>query len=145
LNIKVNNCHSIHLKKIIDEKDGVLSVGEAMREIPFLIKRVYYIYDFFDQESIRGLHAHKALEQVLFCLGGKFSMHLDDGINKETIQLDKPNYGLYLGPMVWHKMTHFSTNSIILVLCSDQFKESDYIRDYKEFCTLVKSNDSTVA
>lgn len=123
----------IELPVIPDGVDGVLSVGETEKNIPFDIKRVYYIYDLCSTQSVRGKHAHKELEQVIFCLKGSFTLSLDDGENREDIQMDKPNLGVILGKELWHTMHSFSRDTIIMVLASDFYKEEDYIRDYKEF------------
>ena len=126
------NWEMIELPAIQDGKDGCLSVAESLRDIPFEIKRVYYIYNLNDN-TIRGKHAHKKLEQVLFCINGSCIMELEDSNLKRSIVLDEPNVGIYLGHAVWHTMSHFSKDCIILVLASDVYKESDYIRDYSEF------------
>ena len=123
------NCKIIELPTIQDGKDGCLSVAEGL---PFQIKRVYYIYN-LNGNAIRGKHAHKKLEQLLFCISGSFIMELDDGVTKQIIGLDEPNVGIYLGPNLWHTMSHFSEDCIILVLASDYYDESDYIRNYSQF------------
>lgn len=128
-NIHCKNCKIVELSTFQDGKDGCLSVAEGM---PFQIKRVYYIYG-LDNDAIRGKHAHKKLEQVLFCINGSCIMELDDGINGQSIVLNEPSVGIYIGPKLWHTMSHFSENCIILVLASDYYDESDYIRDYSQF------------
>lgn len=127
--IHCKNCKIIELPTFQDGKDGCLSVAEGM---PFQIKRVYYIYD-LNNNAVRGKHAHKKLEQVIFCMSGTCIMELDDGINGQSIVLDEPNVGIYMGPKVWHKIYDFSKNCIILVLASDFYDESDYIRKYSQF------------
>ena len=133
MKIKVKNCKQIKLNQIVDEKDGVLTVAESMREIPFDIKRIYYIYGLTYSKAIRGFHAHKHLEQVIFCINGSFKFMVDDGINKEYFFLNHPNQGIYFGKELWHTMFEFSKDCIILVFASDYYNESDYIRDYDAF------------
>ena len=131
--LKVKNCKMIELPVIRDKRDGCLSVVENLRNIPLEIKRVYYIYNLDDRNAIRGMHAHKKLEQVLFCINGSCQMELDDGTNRENIILDKPNVGVYIGIELWHTIKQFSKHCILLVLASDFYDESDYIRDYSQF------------
>jgi len=139
MNIAVKNCELIKLKHIIDENDGVLSIAEQKKEIPFEIKRVYYIYELLNKNSSRGFHAHKKLEQVIFCLNGNFKLMVDDGTNKKCILLNNANQGIFIGNELWHTMSDFSKNCIILVLASDYYDESDYIRDYNEFIRYINS------
>ena len=136
-----NILREIELKKIIDKSDGILSVGEQLKEIPFKIKRVYYIYDFTSNKSLRGFHAHKNLEQVIFCLNGSFVLSIDDGINKKEVILNDPNIGIYMGPSLWHTMAKFSKDCIMLVFASEYFDEEDYIRDYNDFLNHVKKQN----
>ena len=135
---KLKNCKNVKLKQIIDSHDGILSIAEEEKHIPFKIKRVYYIYGFESQKSIRGYHAHKTLKQVLFCISGTVSIALDDGINKATKILENPNEGIYIGENVWHTMQNFSEDCIILVFASNYYDESDYIRNYDDFIMYVK-------
>lgn len=136
--IELKNFRLIELPRIVDGKDGVISVAESSKQIPFDIKRVYYIYGLDSSLSIRGMHAHKELEQVLLCVHGSVVIDLDDGFNKDRVHLDEPNHGIYLGPRLWHVMTGFSEDCVLLVLASDLYKESDYIRDYDAFLTFVR-------
>jgi dTDP-4-dehydrorhamnose 3,5-epimerase-like enzyme len=135
----IRNCRIIELPRIVDSKDGIISVAEARRHIPFDIRRVYYIYGLNYFHSIRGLHAHRKLEQALFCINGSVRIDLDDGWQQTSMKLDRPNMGLYLGVELWHKMGDFAQNCILLVLASDYFDESDYIRSYEEFLDLVRN------
>jgi dTDP-4-dehydrorhamnose 3,5-epimerase-like enzyme len=136
--IKVKNCQYIDLKQVVDDKDGVLSIAESNTEIPFDIKRIFYIYGLTHPKATRGFHAHKKLEQVLFCVNGAFKLMVDDGFNKQYFYLADPNHGIYIGPDVWHTMFEFSNNCIILVLASDYYTEIDYIRDYDVFLKRVR-------
>lgn len=135
--IIVKNARFIKLKTIIDGIDGTISVAENKKQVPFDIKRVYYIYNLDNSRAIRGKHAHKKLEQVLFCINGTCNIGLDDGENQQTIMLDKPHIGIYLGIELWHTMKKFSDNCILLVLASDVYGEKDYIRNYDEFTEYI--------
>lgn len=130
---ELSNCGLVNLPRIEDGKDGVLSVAECSKQIPFDIKRVYYIYDLHDKSAVRGKHAHKHNEQIIFCINGSFTLMLDDGTHTEEVVLDKPNVGVYMGVKLWHTMSAFSSNCILLVFASDLYDESDYIRKYDEF------------
>lgn len=135
--MNLNNCYLVNLPVIADGIDGKLSVAESLHNIPFEIKRVYYIYDLKDSHAIRGKHAHKQLEQMIFCINGSFVLGLDDGNNREEILLNQRNTGVYLGTGLWHTMSQFSKDCVLLVLASDFYNESDYIRDYNEFIKYI--------
>lgn len=135
--LTVKNCSLVQLPQIEDGIDGCISVVENLKHIKFEIKRVYYIYNLGNANAIRGKHCHKELEQVIFCVNGSFLLSVDDGENKQAIVLDKPNSGVYLGTNLWHTMTNFSKDCVLLVLASDFFAESDYIRDYEQFLEYV--------
>jgi dTDP-4-dehydrorhamnose 3,5-epimerase-like enzyme len=135
--IIVKNASFIKLKTIADGIDGTISVAENYNHIPFEIKRAYYIYNLGNPKAVRGKHAHKKLEQVLFCINGTCEIGLDDGENQQAVILDKPNTGIYLGTELWHTMKKFSNNCILLVLASDIYNEKDYIRCYDEFTDYI--------
>lgn len=122
-----------------DER-GHLSVIEENMDIPFEIKRVYYLYD-TQKDVVRGLHAHKTLEQILVCVSGSCMIKLDDGNEVVDVMLDDPTKGLYVGSMIWREMYDFSDNAVLLVMASELYNENDYIRDYNEFLSF-KKNDS---
>ena len=128
----------IILQQIIDSSDGVLSIAESEDKIPFQIKRVYYIYDFKTSKSKRGFHAHKKLQQVIFAISGFFTLTLDNGKEKTNHLLNNPNKGILIDKKIWHTMENFSDNCIILVIASDTFNESDYIRNYTDFINFIK-------
>lgn len=120
-----------------DERGSLIAIEENA-DIPFSIKRVYYIFD--TQAGItRGLHAHRTLRQVLVCVKGTCQVLLDDGMEKISVPMDKVFRGLLVDPMIWHEMYDFSSNCVLLVLASDFYDESDYIRDYREFIELLKT------
>lgn len=117
---------------------GSLVALESQKNIPFDIKRVYYIFD-TKTGVVRGLHAHKALSQVMVCLKGSCHVMLDNGLLKEQVVLDSPNKGLLIDSMMWREMHDFSEDCVLLVLANEHYDESDYIRDYDEFLKQVKS------
>lgn len=137
--IIVKNSGYVELPRIVDDRDGVLCVAEAEKNVPFPIKRVYYITHLENDKSIRGKHAHKELSQVIFCISGSFVLSLDDGTEKQDILMWRDNTGVILGPGLWHTMHSFSNGCVLLVLASDYFDESDYIRDYQTFLEWVKA------
>ena len=139
--IRVKNSGYIYLPKIIDERDGCLNIMEVGKNIPFDIKRVYYINHLEHCVSVRGKHAHKNLEQVIFCINGSFTLGLDDGRVKQNIHMWKDNVGVILGKGLWHTMSNFSSGCILMVVASDLYDESDYIRDYNQFLKFVNVND----
>ena len=126
----MHNIKIIDIPKIEDPR-GNLSVIEKDC-IPFAIKRVYYLYD-VPSNAYRGGHAHKEQLEFLIALSGSFNVVLDDGKNKQTITLNKPNKGLLIPTGIWRELEDFSAGSVCLVLASDTFLESDYIRDYNDF------------
>ena len=137
--IVVKNSGSVFLKKYYDDRDGSLIIAEAQRDIPFDIKRVYYINNLENCISIRGKHAHHKLQQVIFCINGSFTLHLDDGLTKQDVLMNRDNVGVILGPMLWHEMLDFSSGCVLLVFASDFYNESDYIRDYATFLKLART------
>ncbi|MCO8051202.1 MULTISPECIES: sugar 3,4-ketoisomerase [Proteus] len=114
-----------------DERGSLISLEEN-KNIPFQIKRVYYIFGTKDEVS-RGFHAHKELKQLAVCVRGSCRFIMDNGKKREELILDKPNIGLLINPMQWHEMHDFSEDCIIIVLANDYYDESDYIRDYDSF------------
>jgi len=121
----------INLPKIEDNR-GNLSFIEGGNHIPFDIKRVYFIYDVPGGE-IRVGHAYKNLKEFIVALSGSFDVAIDDGKEKKTYSLNRSYYGLYVPKMLWRTLENFSTNSLCLVIASEQYDENDYIIDYKEF------------
>ena len=116
----------------IENRSGNITPIENCKDIPFCIKRIYYLYDVPGGES-RGGHAHKKLEQVIIAASGSFDVLVDDGKNKKVVSLNRPYLGLHIVPGQWRELLNFSSGSICLVLASDLYDENDYIRDYKEF------------
>jgi len=133
----VENTTILELKDFSDEKYGSLVVVEAMRGIPFNVKRVYYIYGVPGGET-RGHHSHNELEQVLICVSGSVCITVSTDDTEEDVLLDSPTKGLYIGPMVWRVMKDFSSDAVLLVLASEYFDEADYIRSYDSYAEKAK-------
>jgi len=123
--------------KVKADPRGSLVAIEQERDIPFEIKRVYYMYNIYSN-AVRGCHAHKKLKQVIICLHGKCSVLLDNGYNKEKVELSDPFIGLYIAPEVWHEIYECSQDSVIISLASDYYDENDYIRNYNDFIDYIK-------
>lgn len=134
--MKVSETKIVDIKKIVDVR-GNLSVVEGLSDIPFDIKRVYWVYDVPAGEC-RGGHAHKRLKQFLIALSGSFTVTLDDGTDKRTFMLNHPYQGLEIETGIWRTLDDFSSGAVCLVLASELYDESDYIRDYDEFLEYVK-------
>lgn len=126
----------IELPRHLDRR-GNLSVVENGINIPFDMKRVFFIYDVPGGESRAG-HAHHTLYQFIIAVGGSFTVHLDDGYTRESIMLNKPYEGLLVAPRTWSHLVDFSSGAVALVLASDFYDEEDYIRDYDEFLRLKR-------
>ena len=142
IKLKVKNADLVKLQVIDDHPDGRLIIGESNKNIPFKIKRVFFINNLLNDIAIRGLHAHKKSNQIIFCINGSFKLTLDDGTITQKIIMDPSfnNYGVMLGPSLWHTMNEFSKDCVILVFADDYYDESDYIRDYNEFLRYVKQS-----
>ncbi|HEA7842534.1 TPA: WxcM-like domain-containing protein [Campylobacter coli] len=116
---------------------GSLIALENLKEIPFEVKRIYYIYD-TKPEFPRGAHAHRELEQVLIMMEGSCELVLNDGKNIKNIILNRPDMGIFIGKNMWREMKNFSYGAKLLVLASDFYNEKEYIRNYNEFLRLIK-------
>lgn len=123
-----------------DER-GQLVALEEFKDIPFKVKRVYYIYDTLPN-VIRGYHAHKNLKQILICIHGSCKIRLDNGKEQEIVPLDKPYEGLFVDNNMWREMYDFSEDAVLLVLASELYDESDYIRNYDEFLNFISEGDN---
>jgi len=134
----LNDCRLMDLPKISDPR-GNLSFIEAGKDIPFDIKRVYYLYD-IPGGSDRGSHAHKNLHQFIVAMSGSFDVLLDDGTNKKRFHLNRSYNGLYVCPMMWRYLDNFSSGAVCMVLASSYYDEADYIRDYSDFISLTKNS-----
>ena len=127
----VYDCSVVELGKI-DNNQGNLTMVQSGMNVPFDIKRVFYLYDVPGGEA-RGAHAHKQCHQFLVAVSGGFEVVLDDGNNKRTVALNRPFYGLHIPPGIWAAEQGFSSGSVCLVLASEKYEEADYIRCYEEF------------
>jgi len=127
----VYDCSIIELPKI-KNRSGNITPVQSFVNLPFEIKRVFYTYDIPGGEA-RGAHAHKECHQFLIAASGSYEVVLDDGINKRSVLLNRPFYGLHIPPGIWASEQDFSSGSICLVLASTNYDKEDYIRDYKEF------------
>ena len=127
----ISQCRLIDLPKISDPR-GNLTFIENGRNIPFDIKRTYYLYD-VPGGAERGGHAHKDLHQLIIAMSGSFDILLDDGNSKKRFHLARSYYGLYVCPMIWREMDNFSSGAVCLVLASNFYDESDYFRDYSDY------------
>jgi dTDP-4-dehydrorhamnose 3,5-epimerase-like enzyme len=126
-----DNYRMIKFNENGDER-GRLVVVEGNKDIPFEIKRVFYIYG-SDHDVIRGKHANRKTEFVLINVSGTSKVKVDDGFHQEVIELDKPHMGIYLSTMLWKDMYDFSADSVLLVLASEYYDPEEYIRDYNVF------------
>lgn len=135
----LSDARLLNLPKIEDPR-GNLSVIEQTKQVPFEVRRAYWIYDVPGGKD-RGSHAYKENQEFIVALSGSFDVVLDDGENKRTFPLNRSYFGLYVPKGMWRTMTNFSTNSLALVLSSTEYDENDYITDYEEFKTWRKNPD----
>jgi oxalate decarboxylase/phosphoglucose isomerase-like protein (cupin superfamily) len=127
----VFDCTLVQLPQIKSNLGSITSI-ENNSEIPFKVKRIYYLYDVPGGES-RAAHGHKELEQLIVAASGSFDITLDDGTNKKTFQLNRPYIGLLIKPGIWRDIDNFSSGAICLVLASHLYDEVDYYRNYNDF------------
>ena len=133
----MNESKIIQLPKISDPR-GNLSFFENDNQLPFKIRRSYWIYDVPGGEN-RGGHAYKNTEEFIVALSGSFDVVLDNGTEKKKFTLNRSYYGLYVPKLYWREMENFSTNSLAMIVSSTDYDAEDYIRDYNEFLTKVKN------
>lgn len=126
----------IHFPPLGDERGSLVAL-ETGKTVPFDIKRVYYIFA-TQKDVARGFHAHKNLKQIVVCVTGKCRMVLDDSKVRQEIWLDSPTKGLLISDLVWREMHDFSQDCVLLVLASEHYDESDYIRDYEDFIKMAR-------
>lgn len=127
----IEDCKLLHIDQIGDRR-GHISVVENHTQVPFAVKRVYYLYDVPSGEE-RGGHAHKDLQQLIVAASGSFDVIVNDGYAQKTFTLNRPNLGLYFPPGLWREINNFSSGAICLVLASHPYTEDDYLRDFDEF------------
>lgn len=136
---KIKNPSIINFEKKGDDRGSLIPI-EGLNNIPFEIKRIYYIFDTISDIK-RGTHAHINLEQILISVSGSCYVDTYDGKERKTFILDKPFIGLYIKDLVWHEMYNFTSDNVLLVLASNIYNEKDYIRNYEEFLSLAKANN----
>jgi hypothetical protein len=132
----VFDCNIIHFPRIQDRAGNITPVQNNI-EVPFAVKRVYYLYDIPGGED-RGGHAHRVLQQMIIAASGSFDITIDDGRNKKTVQLNRPYFGLHVQPGMWRNINNFSSGAICLVLASEGYQPEDYLRTYDEFLNFRK-------
>ena len=137
----VYDCVILPLCKI-HNRAGNITIIEGQKDIPFDVRRIYYLYDIPGGEN-RGGHAHKALYQLIVAASGSFNVLLDDGQNKKIATLNRPDYGLMVEPGIWRELFEFSSGTICLVLASHKYDNNDYIRNYDQFVNFRDSINST--
>lgn len=135
--MSVNDSRIIELPRINDPR-GNLTFIEGGRNVPFEIKRIYYLYDVPGGASRAG-HGHRKLEQLIVAMSGSFDVTLDDGTNTERFHLNLSYNGLYVPPMMWREIDNFSSGSVCMVLASDFYDEADYFRRHEDFLEAVRS------
>lgn len=133
----VFDCSIIQMKKL-HSKAGNITVLENNINVPFPIKRIYYLYDIPGGEA-RGGHSHYNLEQYIIAASGSFDVILDDGVNKRRVTLNRPYMALHIVPGLWRELDNFASGSICMVLASDVYDEKDYVRDYNQFINFRKN------
>lgn len=138
LRSSVYNCSVVELPQVKNRAGNITPITSNVN-IPFDIKRVYYLYDVPSGET-RGGHAHKNLQQLIIAASGSFDVILNDGVNSRTITLNRPNYGLYVTSGIWRELVNFSSGGVLLVLASEVYAEEDYIRDYELYKKYSDSN-----
>jgi hypothetical protein len=134
--MSIQDCRFIELPKISDPR-GNLTFIEPSRHIPFEIKRVFYLYD-VPGGAERGGHAHSRLEQFMVAMSGSFDVVLDDGNQHKRLHLNRSYYGLYIPRLIWREMDNFSGGSVCMVLASEPYDQTDYIRDFEAFVRLAR-------
>lgn len=137
MNYTIDNCEIIHLDRV-HNRAGNITIIEGNKNIPFEIKRIYYLYD-IPGGADRGGHAYKTLNQLLVAASGSFRVRLNDGKNKKDVTLNRPYFGLLITPGIWREIHDFSSGAVCLVAASDRFYELDYIRDYYQFLNMIIS------
>jgi hypothetical protein len=115
---------------------GNITIVEGQKNVPFDVKRIYYLYDIPGGHD-RGGHAHKELRQLIIAASGSFNVIIDDGMNKKIVSLNRPDYGLLVVPGIWRELVEFSSGAVCLVLASQKYDESDYLRKHDDFLEYV--------
>jgi hypothetical protein len=135
MNNSVYECSIFHLPKIHNEAGNITAL-ENQKNIPFDVKRVYYLYD-VPGGAERGGHGHRILQQFIVALSGSFDVLINDGTNKKVIHLDRPYIGLHIVPGIWRELINFSSGAICLVLASEKYSEEDYFRNFDSYLNFI--------
>jgi dTDP-4-dehydrorhamnose 3,5-epimerase-like enzyme len=133
----IADCRIVQIPRFTDER-GSLSVVESGRQVPFDIRRLYYLYD-IPAGQVRAAHGHRRLQQCMIAAAGSFEVHVDDGFERRTFRLDRPDRGLYIAPGMWRELDGFSGGAVCMVLASELYDESDYLRDYDDFLAFARA------
>jgi len=143
--MRINDCVLVDFPKIVDAR-GCLSIVECHKHIPFTVQRVFYTYS-FSPGAQRGGHAHYQLQEVIIPIVGNFDVKLHDGFDEKHLTLTQSHQGLYLAPLVWVELSHFSADAVCLVLASEIYDEASYIRNYQTFLQVARGfvNADTVS
>jgi UDP-2-acetamido-3-amino-2,3-dideoxy-glucuronate N-acetyltransferase len=128
----------LHRLTLVEDLRGCLTAGEFADQVPFTPLRYFMVFD-VPGKDVRGEHAHRKCHQFLVCARGSVTVVVDDGVKSEEIVLDEPNVGLHVRPMVWAVQYRYSADALLLVFASDHYDPADYIRDYSEFVSLLKT------
>ena len=136
----IYDCSIIELNQIHNRSGNITSIENRIN-IPFDIKRIYYLYD-VPGGAQRGGHAHKELQQLIVAASGCFDVVLDDGRNKKVVELNRPYFGLYIVPGIWRELINFSSGAICLVMASHKYDKDDYLREYNDFISFKNENSS---
>jgi len=136
--MSLSECRLISLPKIQDQR-GNLTFIESEQQIPFKLRRVFYLYDVPGGESRAG-HALKTCHQFLVAVSGSFDVAVDDGTQKQRFSLNRSYYGLHIPPMIWRELDNFSSGAVCLALVSTFYNSDDYYRDYQEFLSVIREN-----
>ena len=137
----MSNIKELEFKKIGDSRGDLVAL-EALKNIPFEIKRVYYLVN-TKKDVARGFHAHRKLKQVLICVAGSCRVILDDGFKREDVTLSSFTHGLLINSLIWREMHDFTEDCVLLVIASEHYEESDYLRNYEDFLRIVKDASNT--
>ena len=131
----VYECSVVHLPKIHNQAGNITAL-ENQKNIPFDVKRVYYLYD-VPGGAERGGHGHRKLQQFIVALSGSFDVLINDGTNKKVVHLDRPYIGLHVVAGIWRELINFSSGAICLVLASEKYTEDDYLRDFDSYLNFI--------
>lgn len=134
----MKNCKIVNFNEIIDHRGKMIAI-EYPKQLEFPLKRIYYIYDVKDGVR-RGYHSHNDLEQILIAVHGKVKVLIKTPYEEEIVELDSPNKGLYIGPMIWREMFDFENEAVLVVLASHEYDENDYIRDWNDYLEKAKKH-----